>query len=70
LAIKTNKRAAPRRGATGPKNRSGRPDPRDRRILELEHENRRLRACADALAELQERVSQVLGIPLDSDAKG
>src|SRR5437016_4420923 len=43
-----------------------RPDPRDRRILELERENRSL---AQSLAELQERVSTLLGIPLEPDAK-
>jgi hypothetical protein len=63
------KRAAPRSSATGPRDRPGRPDARDRRILELERENQRLKACAEALAELQERVSKLLGIPLEREAK-
>lgn len=50
--------------------RRKRPDARDRRILELERENRRLKASAQALVEVQERVSQILRIPLERDAKG
>ena len=62
------KKAASGRRASAER-RSARPDPRDRRILELERENRRLRACEQALAELQERVSQLLGIPLEREAR-
>ena len=49
-----------------------RPDPRDRRIAELERETRRLQARlerAEGLIEVQKKVSQLLGIPLASDAK-
>lgn len=63
-------RAARRRGelvglapkARGPK--PTRPDPRDRKILDLERENRRLQARAEraeALVELQKNVSDLLG---------
>ena len=70
-------RAARRRGelagsqsrARRPKPRPNRPDARDRRILELERENRRLKTSAQALVELQERVSRHLGIPLEREAK-
>lgn len=66
-------RAARRRGelaglapkARGPK--PTRPDPRDRKITELERENRRLQARAEraeALVELQKKVSDLLGVPL------
>ena len=57
------------RGSLGPRARPERPDARDRRILELERENRRLKASAQALIELQARVSQLLGIPPANDAK-
>lgn len=43
------------------------PDPRDRRIAELEKENRRLTARAtkaEAIVELQKKVSEILGITL------
>ncbi len=66
-------RAARRRGelaglapkARGPK--PTRPDPRDRKIVELERENRRLQARAEraeALVELQKKVSDLLGVTL------
>ena len=45
-------------------------DPRDRKIAELERENRRLLARlerAEGLIEVQKKVSQILGIPLASD---
>ena len=45
-------------------------DPRDRKIAELERENRRLSARlerAEGLIEVQKKVSQILGIPLASD---
>lgn len=49
----------------GPKPRK--PDPNAKRILELEHEVRRLRARAEraeALVDVQKKLSQVLGIEL------
>jgi hypothetical protein len=49
-----------------PAPRPVRADERDRRILELERENRRL---AQALSQLQEKVSKLLGIPLEQDAR-
>jgi FtsZ-binding cell division protein ZapB len=49
-----------------PAARPSRADARDRRIIELERENRRL---SQALSQLQERVSQLLGIPLERDAR-
>ncbi len=66
-------RAARRRGelagltpkARGPK--PTRPDPRDRKMVELERENRRLQARAEraeALVELQKTVSDLLGVTL------
>ncbi len=66
-------RAARRRGelaglapkARGPK--PTRPDPRDRKVVELERENRRLQARAEraeALVELQKKVSDLLGVTL------
>lgn len=49
------------------------PDPRDRKIAELEREQRRLRARlerAEALVDLQKKVSAILGIALpESDEK-
>ncbi len=51
--------------ARGPK--PTRPDPRDRKIVELERENRRLQARAEraeALVELQKKVSDLLGVTL------
>jgi transposase-like protein len=66
-------RAARRRGelaALGSKRRGpkgGRPDPRQKRIAELERENRRLRARAEraeALVEVQKKLSQLLGLEL------
>jgi transposase-like protein len=59
---------APR--ARGPKRKPV--DPRDRKIAELERENRRLQARlerAEGLIEVQKKVSQLLGLPLASDAK-
>lgn len=56
--------------ARGPKPQ--RPDPRDRKIVELERENRRLQARlarAEGLIEVQKKVSQLLAIPLASDTK-
>jgi transposase-like protein len=47
-------------------------DPRDRKIAELEREPRRLparRERAEGLIEVQQKVSQLLGIPLESDGK-
>lgn len=44
-----------------------RPDPRDKRIAELERKNRRLQARverAEALLEVQKKVSELLGIEL------
>lgn len=55
----------------GPKSRK--PDERDRKILELERENRKLKAKlerAEGLIEVQKKVSEILGIPLDQDEKG
>ena len=49
-----------------------RPDPRDRKIAELERDNHRLQARlerAEGLIEVQKKVSQLLGIPLESDGK-
>jgi transposase-like protein len=72
-------RAARRRGELvglaskrrGPKGRV--PDARDKRIAELERENRKLRARAqraEALVEVQKKLSQLLGIDLaESDGK-
>ncbi len=54
--------APKRRGPVG-----RRPDPKDRRIAELEGDIRKLRARAEraeALVELQKKVSEILGIPL------
>ncbi len=51
--------------ARGPK--PTRPGPRDRKIVELERENRRLQARAEraeALVELQKKVSDLLGVTL------
>ena len=59
---------APR--ARGPKAKPV--DPRDRRLAELERDNRRLQARlerAEGLIEVQKKVSQLLGIPLESDGK-
>jgi hypothetical protein len=69
MATRTRRKAqSGRRGSVATRS-AARPDARDRRILELERENRRLRACEQALAELQQRVSQLLGIPLEREAK-
>jgi transposase-like protein len=49
-----------------------RPDPRDRRIAELERELKRVTARlerAEALIEVQKRVSLLLGVPLESSGK-
>ena len=51
----------------GAKKRGPRGQVRDERIRELERENRRLRARAEraeALIEVQKKVSEILGIPL------
>ena len=56
--------------ARGPKAKAV--DPRDRKIAELERETRRLQARlerAEGLIEVQKKVSQLLGIPLESDGK-
>jgi transposase-like protein len=45
-------------------------DPRDKKLAELERENRRLSARlerAEGLIEVQKKVSQILGIPLPGD---
>lgn len=47
-------------------------DARDRKIAELERENRRLQARlerAEGLIEVQKKVSQILGIPLPNDER-
>ena len=47
-------------------------DPRDRKIAELERETRWLQARlerAEGLIEVQKKVSQLLGIPLERDGK-
>ena len=49
-----------------------RPDPRDRKIAELERELRRVTTRmerAEGLIAVQKKVSQLLGIPLESDVK-
>jgi len=49
-----------------------RPDPRDRRIAELEREIKRVTARlerAEALIEVQKKVSLLLGVPLESSGK-
>jgi len=54
----------------GPKSRK--PDERDKKIAELERENRKLRAKlerAEGLIEVQKKVSEILGIPLERDEK-
>jgi transposase-like protein len=59
---------APRR--RGPKGKP--PDPRDRKIAEQAREITRLQARlerAEGLIEVQKKVSELLGIPLASDAK-
>ena len=68
IASKT-RRPKGRRGTPVPEAGSGRPDARDRRILELERENRRLKVSVQTLAEFQERVSRLLGIPLEREGK-
>lgn len=71
-------RAARRSGALAgltPRVRGPKPkpiDPRDRKIAELEREKARLTARlerAEGLIEVQKKVSQLLGIPLESDGK-
>jgi transposase-like protein len=66
-------RAARERGAIAglaPKKRGPKaapPDPRDRKIVELERETRRLKSRlerAEALVDLQKKVSMILGIAL------
>ena len=69
-------RAARQRGELAgltPRARGPKPtpvDPRDRKIAELERETRRLQARlerAEGLIAVQKKVSQLLGIPLESD---
>ena len=71
-------RAARQRGELAgltPRARGPKPkpvDPRDRKLSELERENRRLQARlerAEGLIAVQKKVSQLLGIPLESDGK-
>ena len=72
-------RSARERGETAglaPKKRGPKatpPDPRDRKIVELERETRRLNSRlerAEALVDLQKKVSMILGIVLpESDEK-
>jgi hypothetical protein len=72
-------RSARERGETAgltPKKRGPKatpPDPRDRKIVELERETRRLKSRlerAEALVDLQKKVSMILGIVLpESDEK-
>ena len=71
-------RAARQRGELAgltPRGRGPKPkpvDPRDRKLAELERENRRLAARlerAEGLIAVQKKVSQLLGIPLESDEK-
>ena len=71
-------RAARRRGELAgltprPRGPKARPvDPRDRRLAEQAREITRLQARlerAEGLIEVQKKVSQLLGIPLDSDGK-
>jgi len=48
-------------------------DARNRKITELERETRRLQRRlerAEGLIEVQKKVSQLLGIPLENDGKG
>lgn len=72
-------RAARRRGELAgltprPRGPKAKPvDPREKKLAELERENRRLSARlerAEGLIEVQKKVSQLLGIPLASDEKG
>jgi hypothetical protein len=47
-------------------------DPRDKKLAELERENRRLQARlerAEGLIEVQKKLSQILGIPLANDER-
>ena len=56
--------------ARGPKPKPA--DPRDRKIAELERDKQRLQARlerAEGLIAVQKKVSQLLGIPLESDGK-
>ena len=71
-------RAARQRGelaGLAPRARGPKPtpvDPRDRRLAEQAREIARLQARlerAEGLIEVQKKVSQLLGIPLDSDGK-
>ena len=72
-------RAARKRGeiaGLAPKKRGPKvapPDPRDRKIVELERETRRLKSRlerAEALVDLQKKVSAIMGIALpESDGK-
>ena len=60
--------AAKRRGP-----KAQQPDPRDKRIADLERENRRLLARAEraeALVEVQKKLSQLLGIDLPESNEG
>ena len=54
----------------GPKARKA--DARDKRIAQLDRENRKLQAKlerAEGLIEVQKKVSEILGVPLESDEK-
>ena len=71
-------RAARQRGELAgltPRARGPKPkpvDPRDRKIAELERDKRRLQARlerAEGLIAVRKKVSQLLGIPLESDGK-
>jgi len=47
------------------------PDARDRRVIELERENARLKARAEraeALVEIQKKVAALLGLPIDDNS--
>lgn len=62
-------------GGLSPRSRGPKPrksDERDKKIAELERENRKLRAKlerAEGLIEVQKKVSEILGIPLDRDGQ-
>lgn len=62
-------------GGLSPRSRGPKPrksDLRDKKIAELERENRKLRAKlerAEGLIEVQKKVSELLGIPLEPDEK-
>jgi hypothetical protein len=43
------------------------PDPRDKRIIELERETTRWRKRAEALVEVQKKLAALLGTSLESE---